>query len=236
MSLTELVDGVETHREALRKHDTDAASAEMLGESVEAGTVAGRTAESSAGLDDHATSPDEAFAAAARIPDLLDPPETTGPSVEGPADLAAGPLDQTAFGTFDADELRSAADQIVNRARRVGSGRLHVGFRTLDDLATELDRYESLAAETRLQVDAYAAAEGSVPDHDDALAIHVERADEIRSTRFVAYDGGGRDADKRALVAVEREPAEYRGFGTADPSTVDYVFSHLEAAYPLVPE
>lgn len=233
MSLLELVDGVETHRKTLTAFNTDEASVEALRDRFAAHNVKVTTVESPDLPDEYVVLGEgEEFVTAARVPDLLDPPES-GAFDAGDPILEA--LDRTTFTTFDAAELLAISRDIEERARQVGSGRLHAGFQTLDVLAGELDAYERLAVQSGLHVDAYAAAEGEVPDHDDSLAIHVERSEEIRSTWFVAYDGGGRDEHKCALVAEEREPDAYYGFWTYDEDTVDYVCSHLQESYPLVP-
>lgn len=235
MSLTELVDGVETHSGTHTSFDADEASVATLCDRFAADAVEVR------GLD----SPDvpgkyaalgesEEFVTATRVPDVLDSPDPGGLFDDGvgdPDDALGG----TAFATFDADGVHTVSRRIEDRAWRVGNGRLHAGVQTLDALADELDVYQRLAGRSGLHVDAYAAAEGTVPDHDDSLAVHVERADEIRSTRFVAYDGGGRGEHKCALVVEEREPDAFCGFWTYDPDTVDYVCSYLRESYPLIP-
>lgn len=228
MSLTELVDGVETHQRTLTAFNTDEASVESLRDRFAAHNVEVEREESPDVPEAYAVLGEaEEFVTAARVPDLLDPPEPMGP--------IAGALDRTTLATFDPSELDDAVWNVAERAREVGTGRLHVGVQTLEDLADGLDTYEKLARRSGVHVDAYAAATGSVPDHNDALAVHVERAAEILSTRFVAFDGGGSDDHKRALVAEERESGEFQGFRTADPDTVDYVRSYLTDTYPLVP-
>lgn len=234
MSLPELVDGVETHRKTLTAFNTDEASVEALRDRFAAHNVEVKTVESPDVPDEYVVLGEgEEFVTAARVPDLLDPPETG--SFDDASDPILDALDRTMFTTFNAAELLTISRDIEELARQVGSGRLHAGFQTLNVLAGELDAYERLAGQSGLHVDAYAAAEGEVPDHDDSLAIHVERSEEIRSTWFVAYDGGGRDEHKCALVAEEREPGTYCGFWTYDEDTVDYVCSHLRESYPLVP-
>jgi hypothetical protein len=44
----------------------------------------------------------------------------------------------------------------------------------------------------------------------------------------VAYDGDGDDGDKSVLLAQERDPNEFYGFWTDDPSVVDETIDRVQ--------
>jgi DICT domain-containing protein len=139
-------------------------------------------------------------------------------------------LDETLFTSYSRADMVAASREIEDRAWRVGDGELHAGFQTLDVLTGEANTYDRLAGKDRLDVHAYAAAEGDAPAADE-YEVHVGRTAEIRETWFVAYDGGGFDGAKCVLLAEEREPGRFYGFWSYDPDTVDRVIDYLTERY-----
>ncbi|MUW15659.1 histidine kinase [Halorubrum sp. CBA1125] len=139
-------------------------------------------------------------------------------------------LDETMFTSYSREEMIAASREIEDRAWRIGDGELHAGFQTLDVLAGETETYDRLGGLDGLDVHAYAAADGDPPDVD-SYAIHTGRTSEIRETWFVAYDGGGYDEAKCALLAEERASGEFYGFWSYDPDTVDYIIAYLTDRY-----
>ncbi|WP_280588146.1 DICT sensory domain-containing protein [Halorubrum sp. Boch-26] len=139
-------------------------------------------------------------------------------------------LDETMFTSYSHADMVAASREIEDRAWRVGDGELHAGFQTLDVLTGETDTYDLLGGKERLNVHAYAADEGDPPDVEH-YTVHVGETAEIRETWFVAYDGGGYDDAKCALLAEERAPGEFFGFWSYDPDTVDYIIDYLTEQY-----
>jgi hypothetical protein len=237
MSLTELISGVEAHRKTLTVFNADPGTVEALRERFAERNVTVTAASAPGAPREYVVlGQGESFLTAADVDDLL--PEAGESSVGFETDRGEpilDALDRTTFTAYEPSKLLAASREIEDRAWRVGRGAIHAGFQTLDILEGQLDVYERLAALDELDVHLYAAAEGAVPDHGDDLTVHVERADEIRSTWFVAYDGAGVPENKCALVADEHTPREFAGFWTYDPATVDYVVDHLGEQYPLIP-
>lgn len=62
----------------------------------------------------------------------------------------------------------------------------------------------------------------------DAHAIHASEDEEITGTWFVVLDADA-DADKRALLAEEREDDQFFGFWTFDADVADTILARLEA-------
>ena len=139
-------------------------------------------------------------------------------------------LDETMFTSYSREDMVAASREIEDRAWRVGDGELHAGFQTLDVLSGESDTYDLLGEKANLDVHAYAAAEGDAPEVEH-YTVHTGRTAELRETWFVAYDGGGYDGAKCALLAEERAPGEFYGFWSYDPETVDYIIDYLTDQY-----
>jgi hypothetical protein len=244
MSLTELIRGVENHEKTLTVFNADAEATDAVRERFHDRNLtvrADRTASSRPGAfvvlsEEERESDEESFVTAAALSDVLDGPDTTEPGFD---DDAYRPildhLDETMFTSYDTRQMVAASREIEDRAWRLGKGSLHAGFQYLSILADQMHVYERLAEKDGLDVHAYAYPDqDSVPAHDTTLTIHVERTTEIERSWFVAYDGGGVDVNKCALLAEEREPRTFYGFWTYDPDTVDWIVDHLEESYGLV--
>ena len=71
------------------------------------------------------------------------------------------------------------------------------------------------------------------------VAIDSERRviEDADSATYVVFDDGTTDdatTQKCALLAEERQPREFYGFWSYDPSTVDYIVDHLETRYGML--
>ena len=139
-------------------------------------------------------------------------------------------LDDTRFDSYDKRRMVLASRIVEFRAWNHRDGELHAGFQTLDVLTGETDTYDVLGEKTDLDVHAYAADEGNPPAVEHYM-VHVGRTAEIRETWFVAYDGGGLDEAKCALLAEERASGEFYGFWSYDPETVDEIIDYLTEQY-----
>ena len=237
MSLSELIQCVEAHEKTLTVFNSDPETVETL--RAQFGdrnlTVRGESTESDTPKSYVVLSQDETFVTAADLEHVL----ATGDGADPEFGASDGRpilnhLDETMFTSYDTEQMIAASREIEDRAWRLGEGQLHAGFQKLSILRPQIDVYEQLASKEKLNVDAYAAPDEEVPDHGGDLTIHVERAEEIRESWFVVFDGGGDDVNKCALVAEEREPRAFYGFWTYDPETVDWVLEYLETSYGLV--
>ncbi|KOX96435.1 MULTISPECIES: DICT sensory domain-containing protein [Halorubrum] len=253
MSLIELIAGVEAHEATLTVFNADPAVTDELREHFADRNVRIVDDQTASGPEEFAVlARDGEFVTAVTVDELLSRPdegETAGTGVEaaesetgsggsgergGTGDRVGRPvldhLDETMFTSYSRDDMVAASREIEDRAWRVGDGELHAGFQTLDVLTGEADTYALLGEKERLDVHAYAADEGEAPDVEH-YTVHVGEAAEIRETWFVAYDGGGYDEAKCALLAEERAPGEFFGFWSYDPETVEYIIDYLTERY-----
>jgi hypothetical protein len=243
MSLTELITGVEEHEKTLTVFNADAEAVEAVRERFHDRNLTVRTERTESGrprafvvLSTGGETEEESFVTAASLEDVLGAGDPTEPGFD---DASYRPildhLDETMFTSYDTRQMVAASREIEDRAWRLGKGSLHAGFQYLSILEDQMDVYERLASKERLDVHAYAYPDReTVPKHDTDLTIHVERSAEIEDSWFVAYDGGGVDVNKCALLAEEREPRAFYGFWTYDPDTVDWIVDYLERSYGLV--
>jgi DICT domain-containing protein len=135
------------------------------------------------------------------------------------------------FTSYDGERMLAASREIEDRAWRASEGTLYAGFQRYSILEEQLPVYEQLGTKTDLDVTAFAFPDADLSAHDRTFDVFPERAAEIRDTWFVAFDGGGDEESKCALLAEEREPRRFYGFWTYDPETVDYIFDHLGGTY-----
>jgi len=246
MSLIELIAGVEAREPTLTVFNADPTVAEELRGHFADRSVRIAEERTDEGPEGYAVlSRDGEFVTAVAVDELLpDAGDGTEGLDDGPVGEGAGSggrrrrvgepildhLDETMFTSYSRDDMVAASREIEDRAWRVGDGELHAGFQTLDVLTGEADTYDLLGEKERLEVHAYAANEGDPPDVEH-YTVHVGETAEIRETWFVAYDGGGYDDAKCALLAEERAPGEFFGFWSYDPETVDHIIDYLTDRY-----
>lgn len=142
-------------------------------------------------------------------------------------------LKETTFTSYSKSQMAQSSYEIEDRAWRIGSGELHTGFQFTSIMAGQRSTYENLAAQ-EIDVHMYAAPDDTEFDIEDAT-LYLEDTEELRSSWFVVYDGGGEPQNKSALLAEEREPNSYFGFWTYDPGIVDRILEYLSATYNRVP-
>jgi DICT domain-containing protein len=240
MSLTELIRGVENHEKTMTVFNADADAVDAVRERFHDRNLTVTTERTPSGqpgrfvvLSD-TTDEDQEFVTAAAVDDVL---SHSSPDKPGFDESSYRPildhLDETMFTSYDIKQMVAASREIEDRAWRLGEGQLHAGFQVLSILGDQMDVYKRLAS-GGLDVHAYAYPDDDVPAHDTDLTIHVERSEEIERSWFVAYDGGGVDVNKCALLAEERDDRAFYGFWTYDPDTVDWILDYLESAYGLV--
>lgn len=139
-------------------------------------------------------------------------------------------LENTVFTAFDRRQLLGAAREIEDRAWRVGSGTLRVGFQRLSAMRSQVPVYERLAAETDLAIHLYGDADWEPPSIGGAT-VHRTDAGEIGDFWFLAFDGGDERSNACALLAEERRPDAFYGFWTYDVDSVDDLLSYLATTY-----
>lgn len=176
---------------------------------------------------------DDGFVASVGLPvleTLLEPPFRRPWEERTSYDELFEVLADTLFTAYDRRQLLATAREIEDRAFRVGSGTLRVGFQRPDALSAQERVYELLAAETALDVHVYVRADWEVSDVP-GVTVHVESAGEIGEFWFLAFDGGDDETNACALLAEERRPGQYYGFWTYDPALVVRLLSYLRAGY-----
>jgi hypothetical protein len=134
-------------------------------------------------------------------------------------------IDETVFTDYGRRRMTLASREIEEHAYRNG-GTLHAGFQELSNVQPQRRLYANLA-DAGVETHLYGERDWTVPG--DGHAIHAHADPEITRSWFVVLDGD--DADKRALLAEERQSNEFYGFWTYDPDIVDTVLTRL-AAYP----
>lgn len=235
MSLTELIAGVEAHEMVLTVFNADSDATADLRERFADRNLIVTEGTAMDGPDEYVVlSKGEEFITAASLDDVRNPSQETEPHFgEERRHAILDHLDETMFTSYDAKQMVAASREIEDRAWRIGAGELHAGFQNLSIIESQMHVYEQLATKENLDVHAYGYPDTDVPSHD-GFTIHIERAEEIAKSWFVIYDGAGVDSNKCALLAEEREPREFYGFWTYDPSTVDWIIDHLNSTYGLI--
>jgi len=236
MTLRELIAGVEDHEKTLTVFNADESVVRSLGEYFADRNVAVRAEETPSGKPGEfvTLSADGEVLTAAGLSDLQrmldDEPARLGLR-DRPYQPILDHLDDTMFTSWDVGQMVTASREIEDRAFRVGRGTLHAGFQYLSTLENELPIYGRLGA-TDVDVHVYAVPDTDPPDGGE-FTLHLERAEEIERTWFVAFEGGPDPADRCALLAEEREDRTFYGFWTYDGATVDYIGEHLRSQYWL---
>ncbi|ELZ20244.1 sensor protein [Halosimplex carlsbadense 2-9-1] len=167
---------------------------------------------------------------AAAFGELRDPPDDapwdTTAAASAYHDLVAL-LSGTSFEMGDRDQMVATAREIEDRAWRNGRGRLYATFQALSAFEKQVSTYEHLAGTTDLSVTVYGDPDWGPPDID-GVDIRRDETGEISDFWVVAFDGGGDDADKCAMIAEEESPGTYVGVVTYDPGVVDDLTAYLD--------
>jgi len=132
-------------------------------------------------------------------------------------------LPDTVFSSLSRRQLLATSREIEDRAWRVGTGRLDVGFQSLSKLRAQTDVYTALT-ERGLDVHLYGEIDGTPPLVPEATFHTDDDGDELGEVWFMAYDGGRTPGQACGLVAEERTDG-FTGFWTYDPAVVERVFA-----------
>ncbi|MFD1587448.1 DICT sensory domain-containing protein [Halorientalis brevis] len=237
MSLTELIAGVEAHEKTLTVFNAaDAVTQELRDQFADRNLTVTSETTASGKPGEFVTLSDDGEVLTATSLDRLRSTLADGETVIGLSESPYRPLleylDETMFTSWSTDRMVAASREIEDRAWRVGDGELYAGFQYLSTLRGELPAYERLGSKN-LDVHAYATPDEDPPSHL-GFTLHIERAEEIEQSWFVVFDGNGKDANKCALLAEEREPRSFYGFWTYDPDTVDWIIDYLDSEYGYV--
>jgi hypothetical protein len=234
MGLFELIAAVEAEEKTLTVFNPEAGVPAALREHFADRNLTIERAESDAGPRNYAVlSRGDDFLAAIDVSDVLGPTRGVAPDFTRETyETVLDELDETLFTSYDTGRMVAASKEIEDRAWRGAAGELHAGFQTCARFASQADVYEHLADRGSLDVHVYAHPEGREGVGSlGAAELHLSTETEIHDSWFVAYDGGGVDAMKCALLAEERLPGSFYGFWTYDDRTVDEVVDYLRATY-----
>ncbi|MEY7847676.1 DICT sensory domain-containing protein [Natrarchaeobius sp. A-rgal3] len=139
-------------------------------------------------------------------------------------------LENTVFSAYDRRQMLAAAREIEERAWRVGSGKLYVGFQRREALADQVDVYTRLGERGSITITVFIDDEWNDPF--DGISV-VTGNGEIGDFWFLVFDGAENDLQKCALVAEQRGSERYYGFWTYEPGIVDDLLEYLERTYDL---
>ena len=138
-------------------------------------------------------------------------------------------LPDTVFSSLDRRQLLATSREFEDRAWRVGSGRLDVGFQRLSKLQPQADIYTALC-DRGLDVHVYGKPDWR-PPFTSRVTLHLD-GPEVANVWFMAYDGGDDTEQSCGLVAEEQSPGSYRGVWTYDIETVEQIFAVAERIGP----
>jgi hypothetical protein len=236
MGLFEIIAAVDDAEKTLTVFNPEAGVPTALREHFADRNLSIEKTESAAGPRNYAVlSSGDEFLAAIDVSDVLAPTNGVAPDFTRETyEVVLDELDETMFTSYDTQRMVAASKEIEDRAWRGAAGELHAGFQTCGRFASQADVYDHIAGRGSLDVHVYAHPEGSEAfDPPAAPTLHLSTETEIHDTWFVAYDGGGVDAAKCALLAEERLPGSFYGFWTYDGETVDEIIDYLRTTYAL---
>lgn len=134
-------------------------------------------------------------------------------------------LDETVFTTMERRQLLAVSREIEDRAFRVGTGTLSVGFQSLSTFKSQIGVYRQLATATDLDIHIYGAADWA-PPVIERVTYHRYADDALEQYWVLAFDGGPDEMQASGLVARER-PDGYDGFWTDDAEIVEDIRAAL---------
>lgn len=236
MGLFEIIAAVDDDEKTLTVFNPEAGVSTALREHFADRNLSIEEAESDAGPRNYAVlSRGDEFLAAIDVSDVLAPTNGVAPEFTRETyEVVLDELDETMFTSYDTERMIAASKEIEDRAWRGAAGELHAGFQTCSRFASQANVYAHIAERGSLDVHVYAHPDGSEAfDPPSGPRLHLSTETEIHDTWFVAYDGGGVDATKCALLAEERLPGSFYGFWTYDPETVDEIIDYLRTTYAI---
>lgn len=125
----------------------------------------------------------------------------------------------TVWHALERRQLLAISREIENRAWRIGSGTLRVGFQRSGALEAMAPMYDRLATETALDVHVYVDDAWDRPSIS-GVTIHAEAGGEIGSYWFLVFDGDGDELWTSGLLARERDDGTFEGIWIDDTHLV----------------
>ncbi|PCR90158.1 DICT sensory domain-containing protein [Natrinema ejinorense] len=141
-------------------------------------------------------------------------------------------LENTLFSSYSRRQMIATSREIEERAWRVGRGRLYAGFQRAGALRAQADIYERFGTHESITVAVFLDEQRDVA-FPDPVTVITDADSELGAFWFVVFDGGGSDLHQCALVAEERDPGQYYGFWTFEPTIVSELFAYLERTYAV---
>lgn len=241
MSLATFIDGVDTAEKHLRVYNYD-------GPDSVVGDIASYFAitDENVTQTEHETKPNSSVTVYAGPEELVSTPIralwravvtnaeiliNVRPGEPSPSDLIEW-SDDTTFAAHDKRQLVTASRHIERRAQRVRGGTLHASFQRLSRLEADLTTltYYNVLGNAGVEVHVYGLPDQQ-PAHTEAVNVHGIEDEEIATTWLVAYDGGGDEAEKAAMIAQEHSAGCFAGFWTFESALVDTIIEYLNRTY-----
>lgn len=166
------------------------------------------------------------------VEQLLEPPIVPPESHE---ELSAGHreffdvLADTVFTSIRRQELLAVSREIEDRAHRVGDGTLQVSFQRLSVFQSQQTVYETLAAETNLDIHVHGVDDWT-PPNSPGISYHTLHSELLEPYWVMAFDGGPNETQACGLVAEELAEEGYTGFWTHDESMVSRILKRVSTA------
>lgn len=171
------------------------------------------------------------FAGAIGLEDLnwlLEPPIVRPGEHDGVSDgyrVLFDVLDETVFTAMERRQLLAISREIEDRAFRVGSGTLRVGFQTLSTFESQVEVYRQLATRTDLDIHVHGVADWTPPEIA-GVTYHGVTDHALERYWVLAFDGGPDETQACGLVGQE-QPDGYSGFWTDDAEIVGDIVAEL---------
>jgi hypothetical protein len=163
----------------------------------------------------------------------------TAPDIHPPWELAGTEakltelfdfLDTTLFTSFNRRQMLAVSREIEERAWRVDTGLLYVGFQNSAAVDAQAPVYNRFARRRAVRPQLF-IEDGTDGRLDEPVRVVSDGGEEIGRFWFLLFDGGGSAASKCGLLAEERDPGRFYGFWTYEPGTVDEIVAYLRATY-----
>lgn len=135
-------------------------------------------------------------------------------------------LADTVFTSIQRQELLAVSREIEDRAYRVGDGTLHVSFQRLSAFQSQQAVYETLAAETTLDIHVHGVDDWTPPKSSE-ISYHTLHSELLEPYWVMAFDGGPDETQTCGLVAEELPEQGYTGFWTHDESMVSRILQRV---------
>lgn len=136
-------------------------------------------------------------------------------------------LQEAVFTGLDRRQLLAASREIEDRALRVGTGQLRVGFQSLSAFESQVPVYRRLGTGTDLEIHVRGRPDWSPPTIEN-VTYHRDSGS-LAPFWYLAFDGGDDVGQSCALIARE-EADGYVGFWTYEPHLVGEILGTLTSA------